>query len=320
MYTMTFTDSTMNSIKNSGSNGLQIYSAIMCTYSGIFTPDNIYDEDTTPKIVCPYQVNDIFAIQEPWARDAHDYVYKLDGDTTHGYVWRPASTMPLDATRFYGRIVSIYARLLTRDIAENYLPVGDSISACPGVAKVIKSYDSGNNLLSSIRGTRSKEARNKSYQSQVPGSLPLVKYRAPYYLSTSTDKTYTIPGSSTVYSAGSSILAQAYETTMVHTSIGGSSVVAGYRDYDHNANRKSWSKSWKVLGSSGSNPYSDPTFVGYTENEKMEIYYDLDSQGRRIPSIATYGTQVVDATKQLYVWLISAYLCDKDGNVFGDQF
>lgn len=320
MYTMTFTDTTMNDIKTHSSTGRQIYSAVMCTFAGVFTPDNIYSDNTIPKIVCPYQVNDIFAIQEQWARNANEYVYKLDGDTSSGYVWRPASTMPLDAARFYGRIVSIYSRLLTRDIAETYLPIGDSINSCPGVAKVIKSYDSGNNLLSRIRETYSRDARNKSYQPRVTSPLPLVRYSTPYYLSTSTDKTYTPPGSSTVVSAGKSILAQAYETTMVHTSIGGASVVAGYRDADHNAYRKSWSKSWKPLRTDGVNPLSDPTFVGYTENEKMEIYYNLNSKGLRIPSIATYGSQVLDATQQLYVWLISAYLCDENGNIIGDMF
>ena len=318
MYTMTFTEDTMQDILYNGGSGRQIYSAVMCTFAGVFTPDNIYSDDIIPKIVCPYQVDDVFAIQEPWARSAQDYVYKLGSTDPSAYAWRPASTMPLDATRFYGRIVSIYARLLTRDIAERYLPKGENLISCPGVAKIIKSCDVGNSLLSKFRTVRSSEARNKSYQSRVPISLPLVRYSAPYYLATSVDKTYTEPGSPVVISAGASRLAQAYENTMVHTYIGGPDVVAGSRDYDGNPRRKAWAKSWRDRTTD--TPPNDPTFVGYTTNEKMEIYYNLDSKGHRIPSTVNYGTQVIDATKQLYVWLISAYLCDSEGNIYGNAF
>lgn len=301
MYDLTFNLTTLKDLVNHRDTGRQVYCAIVVPFSGIFTDKSQGSSATLPRIVCPYQVNDIIAIQEKWARAGTSYVYGTDYSSGSGYNFRPASTMPVSAARMHARIVSIRTWTLTQDIVDNYLSIGYSPDYYAGTAKVIGYYDRGNALLSNIRKNRNKEVLAKTYQPSVSNTLPLVvnKY-VPYYLrepvnyATNTGKV-------------TSSRAQAYE--------GGKLKNGQLYDPLH--------RRWSQFVSDTST-YPGKEFVGELAWSKPEkpayLFYNLDENGNRIPVYATYKAQVVDPEKHLFAWLISAYLCDADGEIIGNWF
>lgn len=458
MYTITFSDETLNDMIAHRNEGRQVYGAIVCPYSGTFTHKSGGSSVSIPRIVCPYQINDIVAIQEKWARQENGYAYKngdfedisdkvdfvfqgktydsdsklytytfisrqyigvdsenegvtLSGysqgvvdsvtvshriktfkvvsfnDSTGSYVstgtspnissskyfevtklrsnaegstgqkpncykleasvvteddlsnpsvkssnvirhfwtsnsFRPATTMPDDAVRMYARIVSIRAWTVTKDIVDKYLSIGEIADAYPGTAKVIGYYDRGNQLLSNIRKKWNKEVLAKTYQPIVTYDLPMVDKYVHYRLRESTRYSYSV-GSDNNPDPGhrlgvESVFAQSFEAYPVYTA----------KDQEQqylDSNFRGWQH---TLKSSDDLAMTDPTLEyackgqGYDPEGGYEryVYYLLDSNGYRIPTYATYKTKIVDPTKYLFAWLISGYLCDKDGKIIGKWF
>lgn len=455
MYTITFSDETLNDMIAHRSEGRQLYGAIICPYSGTFTHKSEGSSVSIPRIVCPYQVNDIIAIQEQWARKEDGYSYKNgdfqnisdkvdfifqgktydsdsklytytfisrqyigvnfenEGVTVYGYAqgilgsetvshklstfrvisfnnssgtyvstgissyvktseyieitklrsnaigstgqkpncyklevlfttaddlstthiesskvsrhfwtsnsFRPATTMPDDAVRMYARIVSIRGWTVTKDIVDKYLSVGEIADAYPGTAKVIGYYDRGNQLLSNIRKKRNKEVLAKTYQPIVNYNLPMVDKYVYYRLRESTHYGYTRtygPDAGTKLGVESTF-AQAFEAYPVYSD----TQELHYLDSQF----RGWQHTLKT------SPYladEDPSLEfgayaqGYDPQGGYEryVYYLLDSNGYRIPTYATYKTKIVDPTKYLFAWLISGYLCDRDGKIIGKWF
>ena len=183
MYTLTFNRNTIDDLLKHREDGRQLYGAVAVPYGGTFTSGKQGNEITIPKLLCPYQVNDIIAIQEQWSRTANSYVYKTgDPSKDEGYVFRPATTMPLSAARMYARIVSIRTWPATENIVKNYMTLGSSSDSAAGAAKVIGYYDKGNELLSDIRRIHNKKARNKTYQQLFETAPDLVNKYVDYYL------------------------------------------------------------------------------------------------------------------------------------------
>ncbi len=363
--------------------GRQFYGAILMPDSGYFTSKS---SGNAPKIVCPYQVNDIIAIQEEWARSATSYVYKIQpdrGDPSNnlnnevadltGYNFRPASTMPIDAARLFGRITSIVSWPLTQDIAKEYLSYfpGTSDISSSGVGKVIDYYTNGSRLLSTIRKNRNREVLNKSGQPLVTSSndLPLVDSLRYYYLNMPTQ--YSI----VEYESNSTLLVQSNQVLPRYLSVlteninclgeSSTSITSGGHEnptidghpvdvrtltigdwvwYNSESEpSEPWEKfawmgdMWRGFSSMINAPGEDyylPAGWVYAESSSSDTYgsdamysplgtYE-DSNGLHYiyrnlyagPIYATYKTKIVDPIKKLYVWLISGYLCHKNGDIY----
>lgn len=446
MYTITFSDDTLNDVIEHREEGRQIYGAIVCPYSGIFTKKSGGASVSIPKLVCPYQVNDIIAIQEQWSRTEDGFAYRngdfkvqpdvsftykgatkdettgiytytfesgylgvlygnegvrMEGSTTVGSVvsfsvrtfnnssgsyedtgtsgqcrpykyvtvtqfrggqngvkpncykivaivtsrsspddiqtpivmqsnkvvrhywpsntFRPATTMPEDAVRMYARIVSVRAWTVTKDIVDKYLSVGEIADSYPGTAKVIGYYDRGNELLSKIRKKRNKEVLAKTYQPVVTYDLPMVDKYVQYRLKGDTNYSYTRETSpNSGFKPGvRSVFAQAFEAYGVYSDDG----TAKYLDPQFRAWQHTLKSSKDLANTDFSLEYASEA-QGYNPKGGYEayVYYKLDSNGYRIPTYATYKTKIVDPKQYLFAWLISGYLCDKDGKITGKWF
>lgn len=321
MYTITFSDETLKDLLDHKDDGRQVYGAIVCPYSGTFTHKSGGAAVTIPKLVCPYQVNDIIAIQEQWARKQNEFEYRTYTAKDNSNKFRPATTMPDDAVRMYARIVSIRAWTVTKDIVDKYLSVGEIADAYPGSAKIIGYYDKGNELLSKIRKKRNKEVLDKTYQPVVTYNLPMVDKYVQYRLRQSTNYSYDVVSEHNPHPGHKlgveSVFAQAFEAYPVYSD----SSEAQYLD----SNFRGWQH---TLKSSNDLAMKDSSLEyackarGYNPpgGYEMYVYYRLDSNGNRIPTYATYKTKIVDPTKYLFAWLISGYLCDKDGKITGKWF
>lgn len=339
MYLMTFSADTIKELKNYNDNskGRQIYAAVVTPDSGVFT-NRSKTVVEVPKIVCPYQVNDIFAIQERWARSDNAYVYEVD--TTEGtteedtlpYDYRSATTMPIDAARLFARIVSIRCWPVTQDIIDTYLTLGSNPDSYAGVAKVISNYTSGNRLLSKIRQVRNREVLNKSSQPR-PTALTPVEYSSYYYLDTAETYSY---GNPAIIAKRKTFIAIRQETEKYY--VGGSALWqycgydTPYHGSDHDTRRLAWSKieldspnyagpRLEYIGEKYNPKKHDPSDPEYDPTLPATYwYYRLDYQSIRIPEYACYESPVLDPSKHVYCWLISAYLSDKEGNIYGKWF
>lgn len=333
MYVLTFNMTTMKdawAYYRSGA-GRQLFGAIVVPDSGLFTPRG-NSSVNVPKIVCPYQVNDILAIQERWARSDDTYVYATDSE---GYTFRPATTMPVSAARMFARIVSIRTWPVTTDIIDNYLTIGNLADGYAGTGKVIDYYDTGNRLLSSIRKPRNQEVLNKSSQPSVSSTPPMANSHPYYYLKEKV--TYSYHSSRGSYTTPETTIAIVKETK--HTKDGN---ILGYKDYDRNVNEYAWEYSESTYDDLTEPKIPDPLdptkiidnprynanleYVGEADWSNPEegwpcyYYYRLDKNGHRIPLYASFETKIVDPSRRLYCWLISAYLCYKDGTIMGRWF
>lgn len=329
MYTLTFNKDTIADLVDHRYDGRQVYGAIIVPYSGVFTDKSSGDQVDPPKILCPYQENDIIAIQERWARSADSYVYAVDDSSLDkNYYFRPAYTMPKDAVRMYGRIVSIKPWRLTAGIARNYLSRGMSLESCAGSAKVVGYYDLGTRMLSKIRKKHNQALLNESSQPLVPENLPMVTKSVPYYLRDSVTYwlSYKSDGGTMVQVEGvTSDKAQVYNADAdimkpAYGAIDGVETLDYY--YGHwsyvslTANEAAdlMRRTGKILYKRGE-AYNSPS-----TGTKIYVYIYMTKDHKAIPQYRYYKTQVVDPSKKWFVWMVSAYLCDEAGNIIGDWY
>lgn len=310
MYDLTFNKTTLSDMLDHRSDGRQIYCAITVPYSGIFTDKSEGSSVSLPYIVCPYQVNDILAIQEQWAREGNNYVYAADYDYGSSYNFRAASTMPVSAARMYARIVSIRTWSVTQDIADNYLSIGTTSDTYAGTAKVIGYYDRGNELLSNIRKNYNKEVLDKTSQPNITTNFPKVVKYVPYYLRQPINYNY-IDTQGRSKEGVKSPYVQAYDGSQVKRN--GSLVPI---DEYHRA----WSKEERKTRVTDSSLEFAGESSWSTEENPSYIYFRLNSDGFRQPVWAQYKASIVDPDQHMFVWLISAYLCDKEGKIIGNWF
>ena len=202
--------------------GRQLFGTVVTPVCGTFThgttthPVNDGTSTTIPKIVCPYQVNDIIAIQEKWARSSDGYVY-YDYSTPSnnaGYTFRPASTMPVDAARMYARIVSTRVWSITQEIRDKYIVAGVSADGAAGTASVIGYADKALELLSSIRNSHNAKVLSSTYQPLVPTKVHVLQEPQPYMMYQHVQPSITINGR-LYHAASSSLRAQAYSDLLV---------------------------------------------------------------------------------------------------------
>lgn len=333
---MTFNQDTIDDlVYHSTRDGRQFYGAVIIPYSGVFSDKDTGSHVDPPKIVCPYQVNDIIAIQERWAKSSKSYVYATGiEEEDEGYHFRPAYTMPMDAVRLHARIVSIKPWRITKGMIDYYLTRGMIPENSPGSSKVIGYYNSGNRLLSKIRNRHNRLILSKSSQPLVPAVPPMVIKNVPYYLREPVtyylryipDSEYDQEDPSLIVRQGpTTSKAQAYndKTNIVKVPEGAPisdvtldyfygdwtwTAMTQYQAYEY------MEKSGKGLINRGVYYYSPPG--GPTQY----VYLYLDSNGRPIPRYKYYTTEVVNPDKHWFAWMISGYLSDKEGNIIGDWF
>lgn len=367
MYTLTFNSATLKDLwAHHPDNpdtvdpiGRQMYGAIIIPYSGVFTKKSYGSSVSVPKILCPYQVNDIIAIQEQWAMSNSSYVYKIDMTNEDAFQFRPATTMPLQATRMYGRIVSVTPWIVTPEIYRNYLSTGSTADRFPGAAKVIKSYDKGNQLLSSSRSKFNKTILAKSSQPTVSDALPLqvfnvlyrldqpftptlkfrlvLKYKYPVtsgYVDAYTHADYTREGPSSLNAIsfgdgtwnGNYLLDEHERGTRREIDWNyGSWYVTSLTDaeYQISTNKEhlmligptTWDQKYnrnEYFLLDDSDEWNAISLIGHYYN-----YYAF-LKGKPRPRYAYYESVRFNPNLYLYCWLISAYLCDENGNIFGN--
>ena len=353
MYTLTFNSDTIMDLLDYRYEGRQMYGAIVIPYSGVFTTKSDGTSVKLPQIMCPYQINDIFAIQEQWARSGSSYIYKDYSESAEGrnsgYNFRPATTMPISAARLYGRIVSIQPWSITEDIINNYLTIGMSLDSYAGAAKVIGYWDSGNRILSKLRNAHNKKALNKTYQPFVGSNPVLITSNRRYIMSKnmgyscfwiySDDDLANISGLPTY---GTTLFSQVtynpmaeYDYSAIKTNADGTtttitSMLKDGTKLDYNGTKDGWwtrtltyrPKSYNELIQikDEQNLYYRGEAWWSTESNPEFIYIVCDRQGYASPRYATYSTKMVDPNQYLHAWLISAYLCDASGNIIGDVF
>lgn len=352
MYTLTFNNETISDLLNHRSEGRQFFGAVVIPYSGVFTSEtNVYTIDV-PRILCPYQINDLIVIQERWARDASgEYVYESDSIVSNYYNYRPAYTMPNEAARMYGRIVSAVPWLVNLSIANKYLLDGMSLDNCTGTAKVYDTTDTANKMLKNIRDLHNKSALNKTYQPSIHSiRTPPIKY-VPYQLS----QQYT-PSLLFVDPDGVS-----WNLNANHKS---DAAIAYYAPFNYLAPGldpqrlapNQYGYTLPVDSENAELPNGDwvnnlgswttyPTSLTISEAEALEnagyhlvrrglaydseetsgsnakyIYVMLDETGHAIPIYAYYPVETIDSDQQVFAWLISGYLCEKDGTIIGNWF
>lgn len=342
MYTLTFNRDTIDDLLAHRSDGRQFYGAIIIPYSGIFSHKYIGSYVQPPKIVCPYQVNDIIAIQERWARNNSSYVYETGiSSRDSGYNFRPAITMPLDAVRMYGRIVSIKPWRITQSMANHYLSKGMSTERYPGVGKVIGYADTANRLLSEIRKIHNRAVLNKSGQPLVPDNLPTVIKNVNYYLREPIDYNLyfvsdshawdTHPYPDERYNGPTSQMAQAYNDNLkiLKCNKGGmAEITLDYYlgDWEWTVKTTHQAQDYllehqtkgdgKGLIKRGEYYYSPDS----TESEDRQYVWIYTQDGKPKPRFRYYQTEIVDPDKHWFAWMISGYLSDKDGNTIGKWY
>ena len=350
MYTLTFNEATLLDLWDHHNNGRQFFGALVVPYSGLFTnkPDTFFTE--VPKILCPYQINDIIIIQEKWAKTTTGgYIYKLSQDYSvdpivGDFDYLPAYTMPDDAARMYGRIVSAVPWMITSDIANKYIPSGENIDSWAGTAKVISNTDTGTRLLNNIRKKRNQEVLSKTYQPRVKtSSVPTIKY-VPYQLNKPVKPRLSFIsedglGQVVIDAKQYTDAAQAWDW-MYNLDSNPCKLRSGYpismdvslidpNDYSLAAwatyptpltvsEAESLINSGVHLKQRGL-ANSSPTY-DRTSSKATFVYVLLDEQDNAIPIYVYYPTETIDSNQQVFAWLISGYLCNKDGTILGDLF
>lgn len=331
MYTLMFNKETIQDLKNHLTYGRQFFGAVIIPYSGVFTSEpNVYTIEV-PNILCPYQVNDLIIIQERWARDASgEFIYEIDSGGS--YDFRPAYTMPDEAARMYGKIVSAVPWLLNSSIADAYLV--DNIDSCLGTAKVFGTDDVANRLLRKLRSQHNKSALSKTYQPSIDGDS-IIKY-VPYQLSQQVlpQLNFTDPSGeiqhlyASLYSDSAVAYYDLYNDPAVDPQRlqSGQAVdaeVAKMPNGDVVKNLASWTTYPEPLTIEEATKLEQAGYhlvqrgLAYGSTSKF-IYVLLDNHGHSIPIYTYYPTTTVNSNQQVFVWLISGYLCDKEGNVIGD--
>lgn len=340
MYTLTFNEYTIKDLLAHSREGRQFFGAVVVPYSGLFTniTDTFYTE--LPKILCPYQVNDIIIIQERWARSSNGYVYEsdsqqgVDNSYVDRYDYRPAYTMPDDAARLYGRIVSATPWPVTPDIANKYIPSGYSIDKCFGTAKIIGSTDVSHRILRNLRKQRNQEVLGKTYQPIVRTTDPKTWRYVPYQLRNPIrpNMHYTIGGVEfTYYASNYSDSAQAYYTPYLTPSTNPQALESGEPISDIKEGGRYINGAWATYPTSLTISESNNIqrtgirlrVRGYAarssvSEESKFIFLMLDDNFNPIPIYAYYVTETISASQPVFAWLISGYLCNKDGNVIGN--
>lgn len=350
MYVLTFNSNTIRDLLDSRSTGRQLYGAITLPYSGWFTSSYDRSSIVVPKLLCPYQVNDIIGIQELWARDSNSYVYRADmpDEEATFYDFRPATMMPDAAVRMYARIVSVRTWSATPEILKHYMTIGSSADSAAGTAKVLGYYDKGNELLSRIRKIHNKTMLDNSESKLFSSDPELVDYASYYYRREGIIYTlrFTNEFSSYVFPShpqgSSTLLAQSKARLRVKK---WNSSTQQYETYDEN-DPSTWSYideplvdrefagewSFVILDHKPVNSdevssmiYNDHLIyrgeaVDSTESDRRYVYVSTTDSGLPVPMYAYYITKVIDPSLFWNVWLISAYLSDKDGNIIGNWF
>lgn len=339
MYTITFSLKTLQDLRDHRYDGRQFYAAVLMPDSGIFTSPS-YGDGNAPKIICPYQVNDIIAIQEKWARTSTSYVYKTDGAT--GYNYRPATTMPLDATRMWGRIVSITPWIVTQEIIDKYLSYGVSSDSYDGAATVVDYYDTGTKLLSNVRKLHNQSALSKMRQPQISSDPPKITKSIYYHLHQSftyycspremQEMPYygTSPGPTSPYAIARALPDTSDGTVRDYVLLGENESVLDDpppRGVPIDRNNGSWAFSSTFNQKTGTD-LTNYTYIGLDKRSRpgrlryVYLYKMQDSSGNDVyvPNFATYQAEIIDPTFSLYAWLISGYLCSRDGEILGSYF
>lgn len=323
MYTITFNEATIRDLLAHIQEGRQLYGAIVVPYSGVFTNKPFGSSVAVPKLLCPYQVDDIIAIQEPWASKIDGYVYKSDANTS-GYAFRPPSTMPNSAIRMYARIVSIVTWSVTQDIIDNYLSIGVSSDGYAGTAKIVGSKDNGNRLLSEIRKLHNTKLIDKSYQPVVTANPSKYIMLVPYYYREKVQPERNGPWEGALINNKGpnsiSAVAKGEDTIKGGTYIDSNEYkwsivdIKGPRVFEYDGHKL------QCVGLSPDSPDPNPDLDPVPDSKKVYRYIYVDSNDYLVPKYAYYPTEVVDPNKHMFAWLFSAYLCDKDGNIIGDWF
>ena len=353
MYTLTFNEETILDLWDHHTSGRQFFGALVAPYSGLFTNPSSSFYTELPKILCPYQINDIIIIQERWAKTTSSgYIYKISEDydvtpTAGSHEFLPAYTMPDDAARMYGRIVSATPWLVNGELAKKYLPSGLSIDNWSGTAKVIGNTDVGTRLLNKIRKRYNTEALNKTYQPAVRTTDPPIIQYVPYQLyrpvrpflhflredlPTTVIRDVFIPSSNYTDSAQARTNQASFDDPLRLKS--GQPISEDSSSYDPTIYAyDAWAvypepltvKQAKVLQNSGVHLYqrglaeSSPT-ADRTSESATFIYILLDAQNHAIPILEYYPTETIDSDQKVFAWLISGYLCEKDGTILGNLF
>lgn len=349
MYILTFNTATMNDMLQNRYSGRQIYGAITLPYCGWFTSSYDRSSIVVPKLLCPYQVNDIVGIQELWARDSNSYVYRADLDDQEAqfYDFRPATTMPDSAIRMYARIVSIRTWSATPDILKHYMTLGSSADSAAGTAKVIGYYDKGNELLSKIRKIHNQKILNDSATRTYGDDPELVEYASYYYRRLSKIYTLSFTNEFGSYTGDShlgtdpTLLAQSKGKLRVKKWNTSTQQYEVYNENDpstwvyvdvHHNRELAGEWSTVILNYKPSSSAEDLRMreedkllyrgeaVDCTETNPRYIYVNLTNDLRPVPMYAYYITKVIDPELMWHVWLISAYLSDRDGNIIGNWF
>lgn len=268
----------------------------------------------------------------------------LDYGQSSSFTFRPASTMPVEAANLYGRIVSIRSCRITQEIIDHYLTIGETSDSCAGVGKIIGTTDRGNRILSNLRNSKNRKALTKFYQPSISSAANKVTSLRYYRLHQSvqyeghfqTDSAWlpshsgytTLKSSSTGYAISRAVDLPYHRYMDPETGIikfrndcilgKETDTVDNRRTIDANLGR------WYTRGSNvppNENTDKQLLYLGESRwsNPKYQ-YLVLDSSGHPSPVLATYPVEIIDPDKHLFAWLISAYLCDKDGNILGDQF
>lgn len=373
MYTLVFNANTIQDLWDHHPNnpnrplgqkaGRQLFGTVVTPDCGVFTtgtnssPKLTGTETTIPKIVCPYQVNDIIAIQEKWARSGDGYVYYDYNNETNnqGYTFRPAATMPLDATRMYARIVSTRVWSITQEIRDKYINAGVSTDSAAGTAAVVGYADKALELLSSIRNSHNNAALASTYQPLVPTEVP-IREEAQYFMMYQKVKPSITVNGRTYTAADSTMFAQAYESPTVKWTAYKYND-AGEREIGPDGKYISEERTDYPLGVPGHTPvkYGDAQPAGQPISSDHGRWYvdfatansDLgtsilvgdsifswngdnkvilptvkgsDGANHPIPIYATFNAKHTDPSQHLFTWMISAYLCDETGKIYGNWY
>ena len=363
MYTLTFNEETILDLWDHHSSGRQFFGALVAPYSGLFTNPSSSFYTELPKILCPYQINDIIIIQERWAKTTSSgYIYEISDSyattpattpTVGGHEFLPAYTMPDDAARMYGRIVSITPWLVNGELAKKYLPSGLNIDNWSGTAKVIGNTDVGTRLLNKTRKRYNTEALNKTYQPVIKTTDPPIIRYVPYQLyrpvhpylhflredlPTTVMRDVFIPSSNYTDSAQARTNLIIFSDPSLYNDPlalkSGQPISEENSSYDPTIYAyDAWAlypepltiKQANVLQNSGVNLYqrglakSSPT-TDRTSESATFIYILLDEQRHAIPILEYYPTETIDSNQKVFAWLISGYLCEKDGTILGNLF
>lgn len=346
MYTLTFNNDTMSDLQQHITDGRQFYSAIVTPFCGVFTDgagkigddgfksmDRLGGSDTNiPKIVCPYQPNDVIAIQEKWMKIGNRYIYYdyTNDYNNSGYTFQPASSMPRGAVRLYGRIVSTRVWSITQEIRDNYIHTSESVSECAGVASVIGYADTASRLLSKFRNGRNAEALASTYQKSIPKITPKKIEDQSYMMYQKVNPTLILPGDRQYKTYPDYVLsdiryeANYYYPVRYDTAI----VLASGQPVD--AHRGIWYRG--AFTREQLNAMDPETYI-----EVGRASWDADNQGTplyiaiwplapydniRYPQARpqTFEAVHTDRTKHYFAWLISGYLSDSQGKIIGSYY